>query len=295
VAMNELNAIKVAPSYKKVLIEQMRMTTCRELVLAERHVIIEAMKQAKVPRKPTLEQVAVWQDEARRYRPEQLATGEPWVRKADFVVSFQERSDPDRGWERRVEVAQAEVDPEPRADQLGWGCEWVCGWMRGSVGLDALAGEAVAPPAADVPSRDVEMPNRSAPGSSGLAVAVSSLAFGAVVLVDRDGRRHVDDSDGASRGVVSCSPPVHLTVDVLDAQMFDDLRLVVRVRTLGRRDTWTIYERAMPGGRRADVDLSTLSAGEHRLTVVARNQAGRTEPALLRLPALRIGPSTGSA
>jgi hypothetical protein len=292
-AATGLDAIKMAQSYRRVLVEHLGMTTCRDLVLAERHVISDAMQAARLARKPSLEQIAVWQDDARRQlndRATSAASDELWNQAASFIVCFQERDLGDRGWERRVEILQAEVEPEPQpASQPGWECGWLCGWMRAVVGLDASAsvssGErhAAAVPAA-VAATVATNTRTKAP------TAPPPLEFGAFVLVDVRGRHSVTLEGDRRAATLRCRLPAHLSVEVRRSAPDDPAQLTVRVRTSGRRDASTLPDIAVPVSGSTDIDLSQLPPGTHQLTIVAWTSAGSADPAVARLPALQIDP-----
>ena len=289
-----LDAIKMAQSYRRVLVEHLGMTTCRDLILAERRVISDAMQAARLARKPSLEQIAVWQDDARRQlndRSTSAASDELWNQAASFVVCFQERDLGDRGWERRIEVLQAEVEPEPQpASQLGWECGWLCGWMRGVLGLDAGAsvssGERRAP-AVPAPAPAAVAANER---TNTLGAPQPSLEFGAVALTDADGRRSVALDDDTRAATLRCRLPARLGVELRGSAPDDPAQLTVRVRTTGRRDAPKLPDTAVAVSGFTDVDLSQLPPGTHQLTIVAWTSTGSADPAVARLPALQIDP-----
>ena len=289
-----LDTIKMAQSYRRVLVEHLGVTTCRDLILAERRVISDAMHAARLARKPSLEQIAVWQDDARRQlndRSKAAAGDELWNQTASFIVCFQERDLGDRGWERRVEVVQAEVEPEPQpASQLGWECSWVCGWMLGVVGLDTSvsvsSGERHPPAIPTAVAAAVAAKERT----NTPAASQPSLEFGAVALTDADGRRRVALDDDTSTATLRCRLPARLSVELRGGAPDDPAQLTVRVRTTGRRDAPKLPDAAVAVSGFTDVDLSQLPPGTHRLTIVAWTSAGSADPVVARLPALQIDP-----
>lgn len=299
-AENQLDDIKkMAPSYRKVLIEQLHLTTWLDLVLSDRQVIVEAMQTAKVKRRPSLEQVAAWQDEARRHltsRSDQDSNPneEPWDQKASFVVCFQERRKLDQGWERRIEVAQTEVEPPPPPyGQPGWDCYWVCSRMRNILGL-----APDEPPMTDESQQgivlaSVETAARNLRAATG--TLRGQLEFGTCELIDRDSHRTLTDDTDPGGPPLRCSPPARLTVNVPSAASVDDVNLAVRVRTTGRRDTWTLYDGRIPEGNAIDVDLSTLTPGDHRLTLIVWTENQSIDPALVKLPTLHFEPASDLA
>jgi len=292
-AANELDAIKMAPSYRKVLVEQLHVTTWRDLVLTERSMIIDAIKTAKVARRPSLEQVAAWQDDARRHlgeRPEQKARPEPdpWDQKASFIVCFQERRRPDLGWERRVEVTQAEVEPEPSpASHLGWDCHWVCSWMRDVLALDQEESQTNETTSALAVAEPAVRRRTSRDASPRM-----QLTFGTSELVDRNGRRNLVGDPKSAETPLRCSAPAHLGIEVQEAASAD-VHLTVRVRTSGQRDVWTLHDAPIVGRGATQVDLAPLPAGDHHLTVVAWTTSESIDSAWIKLGVLHVDPAPG--
>jgi len=94
--------------------------------------------------RPTRDQIARWQDDARHMlgetvrdeSDETVPEASQWQPVASFVVVFSQRRVGDT-WERRVEAERTEVEPE-RNPQVwsGWEVEPICGWMLGQLGRD---------------------------------------------------------------------------------------------------------------------------------------------------------------
>lgn len=132
-----------------VLEQKLGITSCYELIMADRRRIADAFGRRTI--RPTLEEVAVWQDEARHVRAASIeaaiseAAASGWEPTATFVVAFEERRRGDAP-ERRIVAELTEVEPEAslqqRSEWPGWACDDACRWMLGRVGVPA----APAPP-----------------------------------------------------------------------------------------------------------------------------------------------------
>ena len=119
------------------------VTGLRELAQADLAVIYRAM--ASLWPRPTREQAAHWQDNARCQLDETVPVLAEWQTAASFVVVFSQRQ-ADGIWERRVEAERTEVEPE-RATEVwsGWNAAPVCAWMAGQLGPADGAGDPPAP------------------------------------------------------------------------------------------------------------------------------------------------------
>lgn len=115
---------------RALLHERLGVATCYDLIIADRHRVLAAFTGDPDP--PDLEEIARWQDQARRRRSV-AARANGWEQVAAFVVSFERREGDPR--HRRVVCEQTEVEPEgsPRAWD-GWDCEELCRWLRTSAG-----------------------------------------------------------------------------------------------------------------------------------------------------------------
>jgi hypothetical protein len=126
---DDLSSIEgLADKHVRALARQ-HVTDLRGLVQADPEAIYRAM--ANLRPRPTREQIARWQDDARH----KLATpaASEWQPAASFVVVYSQRKEGDI-WERRVEAERTEVEPE-RTMQVwsGWDAAPVCDWMRGQL------------------------------------------------------------------------------------------------------------------------------------------------------------------
>jgi hypothetical protein len=146
VVADELSSIPdIQDKHRRVLAGELKITTFRALARADRRDIHRAMRNLR-PR-PTLEQIARWQDHARS-RLSEAADQSDWHPAASFAVVFAQRQTTDGEWERRIEVERTEVEPEQEGRTWPeWDCRETCGWMRGQLGLADAPPPEVQPPA----------------------------------------------------------------------------------------------------------------------------------------------------
>jgi hypothetical protein len=155
VAVDDLSSIIGMEDKHRRALARRQITTLRGLADADQDVIYRAMGSIR-PR-PTRDQIAQWQNEARGKLAEaqsgdeargQLAEarGRPagarggpagtmeWQEVASFVVAFARRRVGET-WERRIEAERTEVEPAPEREVWpGWECSSLCTWMLGQTG-----------------------------------------------------------------------------------------------------------------------------------------------------------------
>ena len=151
--------------HRRVLAGELKITTFRALAHADRREIQRAMRNLR-PR-PTLEQIAKWQDDARSRLNEATTDRSDWQPAASFAVVFAQRQ-VDDGWQHRIEVERTEVEPEQeRRIWPGWDCGGICGWMREQVpgGAGARGGARAGARRAEEAARPAEP--AAAPGGRG--------------------------------------------------------------------------------------------------------------------------------
>ena len=143
---DELSSIPdIQDKHRRVLAGELKITTFRALARADRRDIHRAMRNLR-PR-PTLEQIARWQDHARS-RLSEAADQSDWHPAASFAVVFAQREAKDGEWEHRIEVERTEVEPEQEGRTWPeWDCREICGWMRGQLGLADVPPPEVQPAA----------------------------------------------------------------------------------------------------------------------------------------------------
>jgi hypothetical protein len=139
VVADELSSIPdVQDKHRRVLAGELKITTLRGLARADRRDIHRAMRNLR-PR-PTLEQIARWQDHARSRLNEVAADQSEWHPAASFAVVFVQRQAENGEWQRRIEVERTEVEPEQEGRTWPeWDCREICGWMREQLGLPGPA------------------------------------------------------------------------------------------------------------------------------------------------------------
>ena len=153
---DDLSSIEgLADKHVRALARQ-HVTDLRGLVQADPEAIYRAM--ANLRPRPTREQIARWQDDARN-KLEPTSAASEWQTAASFVVVLQPAPGGDT-WERRVEAERTEVEPE-RTMRVwsGWDAEPVCDWMRGQLDQAADAG---AQPAEEPPAKPAGRPEEPA-------------------------------------------------------------------------------------------------------------------------------------
>jgi len=121
----------LADKYVRAL-NRRHVTGLRELAQLDPEAMYWAM--AILRPRPTREQVAHWQDDARCQLGQTAADPAEWRTAASFVVVFSQRLTGGI-WERRIEAERTEVEPE-RATEVwsGWNAAPVCAWMTGQLG-----------------------------------------------------------------------------------------------------------------------------------------------------------------
>jgi hypothetical protein len=286
----------------RVLARQ-QVSDLRGLVHADQRVIYRAMQNPR-PR-PTLEQIARWQEEARNMLQRAVTEPSDWHSAASFVLVFSQRQAGD-AWERRIEAERTEVEPEqdPRV-WSGWDCEPVCDWMLGQ--LDQAdhsepGPEPLAPEAADAPPSSAEEPAGAAAsatpavpaGAAGPPAAErpasrAQLHIESAAIIDATGPADVVASDN----VVADPPtklvaPVRVVFTVSGARPGTRLQAVTRIM---RPDGpgWNPQDPVTVGDSgQAEFDLTAVPAGDHEMSLIAWAPDATARPVSLRLPKVTI-------
>lgn len=273
--------------HRRVLAEQLEITTVQALAEAAPREIHQAMRNLR-PR-PTFDQIAWWQDQARN-RLREAATGRSdWHPAASFAVVFAQRL-VDGSWERRLEAERTEVEPEQeRRVWPGWDCGEICGWMREQQGLLDEADQAGSGAERAQPSPEESPAGRAQGRPAASRAARGQLRIGSAAVIDRSAR-----ADVVTAGSVADVPLTDLTgpvrVDVTIAGARPDQEIHVVARVLPEDATgWNPHDpEVIEGPGRASLDLSRLPAGQHDVMVVAWAPDGSASPAVVRLPRLTI-------
>lgn len=263
--------------HRKVLAEELEITTCRALVWAEREPILAAMRRRKVTPRPTLEDVAVWQDEARAQlaaarSPTGVASATPdWERSASFAVVFDQREGAG-GREQRLAVEQTEIEgAAPEHVWPSWDCSELCGWMRGQIDA-AATGETVA-----------AAPRRARGRQAG--IPTEAVQIDGVWLVDSGGERAI--SRGAAGDPATATTDTRLAVAVTAPRADQVVSVVVMLCPPGQEPRSLADPIEIEHSGRAEFDISSLPAGRNEgITVYATVPLGGASFAYFPLPAL---------
>jgi len=258
--------------HRRVLAEQLNVTTLRALADADPRDIHHAARNLR-PR-PTLEQIASWQDHARSQLSEVTTD---WHPAASFAVVFAQRL-VEGTWERRLEVERTEIEPEQeRKVWPGWDCGEICGWMREQL---SLPGQALAV----APTRSPAGSARPAPRAARTQGRVT-LQIGSAAVIDPTARIDVVTAGSVTAAsLIDLPGPVRVDVTVAGARQGQEIHVVARVL---REDQpgWNPQEpRVIMGPGTASFDLSGLPAGQHDVMLVAWAPDGSASPAVVRLP-----------
>jgi len=288
---------------RAVLAEKLGITTRYELIMTDRQRIADAFGRRTI--RPTLEDVAVWQDEARRMRAASIeaavsdAAAAGWEPAATFVVAFEERR---RGeaLERRIVAEQNEVEPDASSQQRSewpeWTCDDACRWML----------ERVAVPASpDMPApAQIASPAEASAPETGASETGTADAPAAGIRPKLDVERvDLADSSGGAELVTGSSPvpgarlvwtqPARLLVTLGGGQAGSGASVVLQLVQAGGQKQ-NIAGHLDETGRVAEVELSGLADGEYTPTIVARTPDASFLPRIVKLPAVDVvGSATG--
>jgi hypothetical protein len=283
---------------RAVLAEKLAVTSCYGLILTDRRRIVDAFGRRS--NRPSLEEVAVWQDEARRLigrsidAPVSTIDASAWEPVALFVVAFEERH---QGGviERRILAEQTEVEPDAAPQQRAQWPDWssgdTCRWMedRARTTVDPVRSATTAPmPAAD--------PIRLA-SPSGAAVETERMTPSIERTRLRIERATLRDAGGDVELVaVSRLLPAHrsvwieperLVVALEDGLTGPGTKVVLQVESAGT---------AVPpldghfdsDGRAAVIDLRGLPDGEYELSIVVWRPDGSNLARVVKFPAVVV-------
>ena len=187
-------------------LDRQHVTDLRSLGQVDPEAIYRAM--ANLRPRPTREQIAGWQDQARDKLGDTAPDPAEWHPMASFAVVFSQRL-ADGARERRVEAEQTEVEPERNSlVWSGWDCGPVCDWMHGQ--LSQVPGPEEPPggePAGEpLPaSAEEPVPASSQPSRRDLA----QLQIDSASIIDAAGR-----TDVVTAGVPTAGPRTELIVPV---------------------------------------------------------------------------------
>jgi len=309
----------IQDKHRRVLARELKITTFRALARADRRDIQRAMRNLR-PR-PTLEQIARWQDHARSSLSEAATDQSDWHPAASFAVVFAQRQADGGGWEHRLEVERTEVEPEQAGRSWPeWDCREICGWMREQFGLPGTAEPATGAaggergageqPAAEQPAARRRDTRAMRPGEAEPAPVHAAetrgrgeLRIGRVTLIDPGSQL------GRVGAATGGAPPVDVVtsgaVPAPPAAPEGSLRVEITVGGARRGQEIHAVARVLPRGTpgwnpqdplvinragAASFDLSRLPEGRHEVALIAWAPDGSMTPAVVRLPELTIQP-----
>jgi hypothetical protein len=275
--------------HRRVLANELTVTTCRALVAADRRDIHQAMRYLR-PR-PSLEQISRWQDEARSAVDEAAAREPDWQPAASFAIVFAQRRAGD-GWERRLEAERTEVEPEQeRRIWPGWDCGESCAWMRGQLSLaGAVPPVTAVPPLAEADPGDdaADVAVRPAHRTAGTAER-ARLRIDSATVVGRDARVDVLPA-GTARAdpLAGLTGPVRLEFTVSGGRHGHEIHVAARVLVAGAPG-WNLRDPlVLKGPGRAGFDLAGLPPGQHDIRLAAWAPDGTAVPVAVSLTRLTV-------
>ena len=266
------------------------ITDLHSLVRADPEVIYRAMAMADLRPRPTRDQIARWQDDAKSMLCETVPDASEWQTAVSFVVVFSQRQAGD-SWEHRVEAERTEVEPE-RNTQVwpGWECEPVCSWMLGQLGQADSARLASGSGTADAATQPAGEASAAAePTPAGPVAQRPALHNDSAAIIDLTGRVDMLTAGAAAEcRRAELVAPVRLVFTVSGASPQTRLQAVIRIL---RRDGpgWNAHDPVVvPSSGQAEFELSRVPAGEHEMSLIAWAPDAAARPVSVRLPKVTI-------
>lgn len=266
------------------------ITDLRGLVRADPEIIYRAMAMANLQPRPTRDQIAHWQDDAKSMLGETVPDAPEWQTAVSFVVVFSQRQ-AGGNWEHRVEAERTEVEPERNAQVWpGWDCEPVCSWMLGQLGQADSARLASGSGAADAALQPAgEQEAAAEPPPAGPVAPRPALHIDTATIIDLTGSVDVLTAGAVvERLRTELVAPVRLVFTVSGASPQTRLQAVTRIL---RRDGpgWNAHDPVeVPSSGQAEFDLSRVPAGEHEMSLIAWAPDAAAKPVSVRLPKVTI-------
>jgi hypothetical protein len=277
--------------HRTVLDQKAGITSYYELIMADRQRIVDAFGRRTY--RPTTEQVAEWQDEARRLRAAAIdaslsPTESPeWEPVAMFVVAFEERRQGEAS-ERRIVAEQTEIEsgvsPQPKAHWPGWACDDACQWML----------EYVEASDKSTPPDDAQTTSVTEAAASASAESRSKIDIERAILADAIGDTElVEGSRPLPQGRRTWTQPARLLVTLGVPPSGSGTSVVLQlVRNGGHK--LSIAGQFDAAGRVAEIALGGLPTAEYKPAVVAWTPDGSSLPCVVKLPAVDVvAPATG--
>jgi hypothetical protein len=257
-----------------------QVTDLRSFADADQREIYNAMGNIR-PR-PSLERISRWQGEARNRLEKAEANASEWHTVASFAVIFGQRQAGD-AMERRVEAERTEVEPEQEPQVwAGWGVGPVARWMAGQ--LDAIDRTGTLAPPATAQS---EAPPQAEAGAQ--APGRSQLHIDSAAITDGSGTVGVITGGALAADLpAELVAPVRVVLTVGGARPGTVLHAVTRILRPGRPG-WNPQDPVvLRRSRQAEFDLSGISAGQYKMSLIAWAPDATARPVSVRLPTLTI-------
>jgi hypothetical protein len=266
-----------------VLARQLQITTFRALVLADRRVIYRAMSRFR-PR-PTLEQIATWQDHGRSKLSTAVIDPSDWHPAASFAVVFRHRR-VDGAWEKQLEVERTEIEPELQpVIWPGWDCSTVCGWMREQLGQPDGGDERL--PSASAGDEDQAGFSDKRGSATTPDVIRGRLRIASAEIIDAAGKTDlIQDGELIVNPRSELVSPARVIVTVTGARPGHEVCAVARIRARGE-SPWNSEDAVVtdrPG--RVELNLPPQTSGEHELKLLAWVPDATAYPVSVRLPTM---------
>jgi hypothetical protein len=287
VPSSDLSSIQGLEDKHLRALARLGVTDLRGLARADRAAVHRGM--ASLRPRPSLTQIARWQEDAGGMLAETVPDAAEWQTAASFVVVFSQRRAGDT-WDRRIEAERTEVEPErnPQVWQ-GWEALPICNWMLSQLGQANSAAPASAGAAADAAQ---SRPGAAEPPPAEPAAERPALRIDSAVLIDTAGQ-----TDVVTAGVAAAVPPralaapARMEFTVSGARPKTQLRAVARILRPDGPGSNAQEPVAVPGSGRVALNLSGVPAGEHDLALTAWAPDGTAKPVSIRLPKVTIRPA----
>jgi hypothetical protein len=272
---------------------RLHIVDLRGLADADPQAIYRTM--ANLRPRPTPEQIAGWQGQARDRLGDTVPDPAEWHTIASFVVVFSQRQ-VDDAWERHVGAERTEVEPERHPEVWsGWACEPVCAWMLGQLPATAPAVPSAPAPSAPAPSAPAEPREPPEPSEPPPAPASrSQLRIDSAALIDAAGRTEV-----VTAGALAANPrtelvaPVRVVFAVGGAPPGTPLQAVARIRHPDGPGWNPRDPVVLAGPGQVEFDLTPVPAGDHVLALIAWAPDATAKPVSVTLPSVTIRPEPG--
>jgi hypothetical protein len=271
-------------SRHRAVLAELGILTGHQLALTERALIVDALRAKALD--ASLEEVAVWQDEARRLvrQAPAAATTADWEQVGSFVVSFERRTGRDATEQQLVVVRTEDNGPSVAIPTKfeGWDCGEACDWMRTQLDADQLERAAADERQAEQTAAAAKPATRAEPDEAPPRLCVEDVQLdegGETVGVSLDAAAPELVSHGAGRFVVR----------VGRAPSGGRVEVALRRRRANGPSEAVGEPVSVAAGKSAELELAGLGEGVHELKLEV--WASGCLPARVLLPPLVIGPS----